>query len=169
MSFLLRFLRLVIKDSWIQLFLELFIVNFVFYYIPTYFHYLCWYKYLINLEIKSREERSREFFDSSIGPDSALMQESDPFTEHYDKVTRFCRNSVSKWSNFIYTFLLGDLLFNVIIFIYEWKSHFLFIYFFYFVLSICICVLKIVVHLNVYLTHYVVNDTLSMNRVWKWR
>lgn len=41
-----------------------------------------------DLEIKSREERSREFFDSSIGPDSALMQESDPFTEHYDKVTR---------------------------------------------------------------------------------
>lgn len=36
-------------------------------------------------KIKSREERSREFFDSSIGPDSALMQESDPFTEHYDK------------------------------------------------------------------------------------
>nr|XP_022335611.1 syntaxin-16-like isoform X2 [Crassostrea virginica]XP_022345186.1 syntaxin-16-like isoform X2 [Crassostrea virginica] len=36
-------------------------------------------------KIKSREERSREFFDSSIGPDSALMQESDPFIEHYDK------------------------------------------------------------------------------------
>ena len=39
-------------------------------------------------EIKSREERSREFFDSSIGPDSALMQESDPFIEHYDKVSQ---------------------------------------------------------------------------------
>ncbi|XP_062596505.1 syntaxin-16-like [Saccostrea cucullata] len=36
-------------------------------------------------KIKSREERSREFFDSSIGPDSALMQESDLFSEHYDK------------------------------------------------------------------------------------
>ncbi|XP_061188465.1 syntaxin-16-like isoform X1 [Saccostrea echinata] len=36
-------------------------------------------------KIKSREERSREFFDTSIGPDSALMQESDLFSEHYDK------------------------------------------------------------------------------------
>ncbi|KAK3086180.1 hypothetical protein FSP39_014798 [Pinctada imbricata] len=37
-------------------------------------------------KIKTREERSREFFDTSIGPDSALMQEeTDLFPDHYDK------------------------------------------------------------------------------------
>lgn len=57
-------------------------------------------------EIKSREERSREFFDSSIGPDSALMQESDPFIEHYDKVSQCVYREQKKKKNLSEFFLL---------------------------------------------------------------
>ena len=38
-------------------------------------------------EIKSREERSREFFDTSIGPSSgSFMEEIDSLEDGFDKV-----------------------------------------------------------------------------------